>query len=242
MMQSKLLNKHNVSHIITGIDNNLRLETREDYLAEEAADIISKWGVEPRVIYSGQQNHGKNVEYVDGENGEDFYYGKTFKGTDGLITDKKGLAMLVKFADCTPVTLYDPEKEVLAIVHSGWRGTVQEISLEALRQMVEDFGSQVEDVVAYVGPSIDQDNYEVGPEVYDAFKAFENRNSFFEPRREKYMLSNIDATIDSLMRAGIKKENIEIERESTWNSERLHSSRQEGKDYGVNSMWVMLPE
>ena len=74
--------------------------------------------------------------------------------------------------------------------------------------MVMDFSCNREDILAYLGPSIDMDNYEVGEEVYRAFRKFENRDSFFKKKDDKYLLSMIDANLDLLLQSGIKKENI----------------------------------
>jgi hypothetical protein len=130
---------------------------------------------------------------------------------------------------------------VLGAVHSGWRGTVQRISAELIEKMETDFETDRNDLLAYLGPSIDIDNYEVGSEVYDAFSDFKNRDEFFTPKGEKYHLSMSDANRDILLEEGIQKENIEVSRKSTFTSPDLHSSRQEGKDYKLNGIAVMMP-
>lgn len=223
------------------MDLNVRYEKDGQRAEESVQTILERMDIQPEELYTGIQCHGKKVEYADGERGEDFIYGKTFDATDGLYTDKKDVALMVKFADCTPVVLYDPVNEVLGAVHSGWRGTVQRISAKLIRKMEEKFGSDREDLIAYLGPSIDIDNYEVGTEVYEAFSDFKNRDDFFTPKGEKYHLSMTDANLDILLEEGIQKDNIEVSRESTWESPDLHSSRQEGENYQLNSMVVMMP-
>ncbi len=240
-MQAKILTQNGVKNYISGMDLNVRYEKDGKRAEESVQTILERMDVQPEEFYTGIQCHGKRVEYADGERGEDFVYGKTFDATDGLYTDKKDVALMVKFADCTPVVLYDPINEVLGAVHSGWRGTVQRISAELIKKMEENFGSARENLIAYLGPSIDIDHYEVGLEVYDAFTDFENRDEFFTPKGEKYHLSMIDANLDILLQEGLQKENIEVSRESTWESPHLHSSRQEGKDYQLNAMVVMMP-
>jgi len=197
-------------------------------------------GIHPDEIYSGKQCHGNDVAYANGVSGEEFVFGRQFKDTDGLITDKEDVALLIKFADCTPIILFDPETKVHASVHSGWRGTVKQISVRAINKMIHDFDAKKENIIAFVGPSIDIDNYEVGPEVYDAFEDFEDRDSFFKPHGEKYLMSMTDANLSILRNAGIKEENIEVSRNSTFTDEGLHSSRQEGSSYQLNGMITML--
>jgi YfiH family protein len=82
-----------------------------------------------------------------------------------LLTDKAGIPLMQRFADCVPLVLYDPSRRALALAHAGWRGTVQGVALEAVRAMVQAFGSQPSDIIAGVGPSIGPCCYEIGPKV-----------------------------------------------------------------------------
>ncbi|MDZ7834961.1 MAG: hypothetical protein U5K84_06085 [Alkalibacterium sp.] len=75
---------------------------------------------------------------------------------------------------------------------------------------------------------------------HDAFKDFKNRDSFFMPHGEKYKMSMTDANVDILLEAGIKNENMEVERTSTYTSDALHSSRKEGPDYKLNGLLTMI--
>lgn len=86
--------------------------------------------------------------------------------TDAVITDRPGLCVCVKTADCIPVLLYDERRRIVAAVHAGWRGTVARIVLKTLSEM----GSQPEDVHAIIGPGISLDWFEVGDEVYETFR------------------------------------------------------------------------
>lgn len=239
-MDSKLLEEHGLINFIAGAAYNFRHQQTGDTITEQIFRALKEIEIEPQIVYSGNQVHGKQVAYCDGKNGEFFAFGKTFPQTDGLLTDKEAVALLIKFADCTPIVLFDPIKRVHASVHSGWRGTVQRISVEAIEKMEQSFGTKREDLVAFVGPSIDQSHYEVGPEVYEAFMDFEDRNAFFQPAGEKFLLSMTDANLAVLKKAGVKEEQIEVCRESTFTSDRLHSARKEGKNYQLNGMITML--
>lgn len=239
-MHSKLLQTYGVTTKVAGSDYNFRYQTMGKSVVEEIARLTNEIGVEPKVIYTGQQTHSANVVYCDGQNGEDFVFGRTFKDTDGLLTDQSGVGLLIKYADCTPVILFDPVNNVLANVHSGWRGTTQRIAVRAVEKMQRDFGSKPEDLIVYVGPSIDQDSYEVGPEVYAAFSDFSKRDDFFRPQDSKYKLSMLDANVSSLLEAGVRKEHMEVERASTYKDSRLHSARREGANYQLNGLFAMM--
>ena len=222
-MQSKLLSEHGLKNYIAGTDYNFRYQKAGRSVKEDVQKVLSKMTIHPKEIYTGQQVHSANIAYVNGEYGDAFVFGKTFKETDGLITDQP-----------------NPVAQVLASVHSGWRGTTQRISLKAIDKMVNDFKCKKENILVYLGPSIDIDHYEVGSEVYDAFETFENRDQFFRPIGKKYQLSMLDANLDILKGAGIRSENIEIEKASTFTDPRLHSARAEGPDYCLNGMLTMM--
>lgn len=240
-MHSQLLTKHGLINYIAGSDYNFRHKMMGDRLKDEFEKGAAALPEKPQEIYSGTQIHGANIEYCDGSNGQEFLIGRHFDGTDGLITDQPGVALLIKYADCTPIVLYDPIRKVQASVHSGWRGTVQRIGQHALDKMVNDFGSNKADVIAFLGPSIDQDNYEVGPEVYDAFAGFEARDKFFKPRGSKYVLSMIDANYEVMREAGLESHQIEQSSVSTIESDELHSARGEKENYGLNAIITMIP-
>ncbi|WP_423188708.1 peptidoglycan editing factor PgeF [Alkalibacterium sp. f15] len=239
-MHSKLLEKNGLINKVAGSDYNFRYQKAGNKIVEDVDKLLTEMNIKPAEIYTGQQMHTDHVVVVDSENGEDFIYGKTFKETDGLITSRPNVALLIKYADCTPIVLFDPIKSVQAIVHSGWRGTTKKIALKAIDKMETGFGCKREDMLVYVGPSIDQENYEVGPEVYEAFEDFEKRDSFFKPNGEKYKMSMTDANVAILIEAGIKEENMEVERTSTYTDETLHSARQEGAEYQLNGLLTMI--
>lgn len=246
-MNSKLLNEKGLKHIIAGSEYNFRSKTlserelKENYSRlVEAVGNGSGLGLEFGPVYSATQVHGDRIAYVDGSQGEDFVVGKTIPDTDGLITDQVGLPLIIKYADCTPIVLYDPVKKVQASVHSGWRGTVQRIGIKAAQKMVDNFGSDLADLVVYLGPSIDASNYEVGPEVYEAFEKIGSREAYFTPHGEKYLLSNIDAIYHDLLAYGFLAEQIEVAPESTFTDARLHSARGEGSQYGLNAIITVM--
>ena len=92
-------------------------------------------------IVKTNQAHTKNVKYVDkkvNENEPDFGVEK-YNQTDGLVTDKKNLILATTNADCILLLFFDPVNKVIANVHSGWRGTLQRISVEAVKKMKEEF-------------------------------------------------------------------------------------------------------
>ncbi len=79
-----------------------------------------------------------------------------------------GVPVLLRFADCTPILIYDPTLRAFAVVHSGWRGTVKGAARVAVEALAEHYGSRPADLVAAIGPSIGPCCYEVGDDVTEA--------------------------------------------------------------------------
>lgn len=88
-----------------------------------------------------------------------------YKG-DGLVTNVKGVALGIMTADCGPVLFYDPEANVIGACHAGWRGAKAGILQATLKEM-EILGAQRSRIHVSLGPTIQQQNYEVGPEFPD---------------------------------------------------------------------------
>ena len=89
------------------------------------------------------------------------------EATDAVITDRTALCVCVKTADCIPVLLYDTRQRIVAAVHAGWRGTVSRIVQKTIREMKPVHPT---DLHAIIGPGISLEWFEVGDEVYEAFK------------------------------------------------------------------------
>lgn len=242
-MYSKSLSKRGLSNAIGGSAYDFRLANMtEETFITNVKKLSKKAEIQPTEIYSAEQQHTGNISYCSGENGVPFLIGRQLKETDGLITDQLNIALLIKFADCTPLVFYDPIQKVQATVHSGWRGTVAKIGEAAISKMVEDFHVKRGNILAYVGPSIDPNHYEVGAEVYQSFRNLPNREKYFKPYGEKYLLDMASANYELLLQAGISKENIEVAKESTFTDINLHSARQEGPNYQLNAMITCMNE
>lgn len=89
----------------------------------------------------------------------------TYKEVDGIATKERKRPLLLHFADCVPVIIFDPKKIALCIVHAGWKGTAGGIAKNGVRLLVEHFGSNPADIVAAVGPAIGSCCYPTGKEV-----------------------------------------------------------------------------
>jgi YfiH family protein len=88
---------------------------------------------------------------------------------DGHATRAAGVLLTVSVADCIPISLVDPERRAIALLHGGWRGVAAGIVERGLDMLAERSGTRVEMVHMHFGPAICGRCYEVGPEVHEAF-------------------------------------------------------------------------
>lgn len=91
------------------------------------------------------------------------------KAGDGLVLLKKGVAGVIRTADCVPVILWEPQVKIAAIVHAGWRGTALRIAGRAV-SLMKDLGAVPSLIHALIGPSIGPCCYEVKEDVLDHFR------------------------------------------------------------------------
>jgi polyphenol oxidase len=97
--------------------------------------------------------------------------GEPLTETDGLVTDGSDCTLLMRFADCVPVLLYDPVRRAAGIAHAGWKGTVAKVAARAVDSLCAEFGCRPADIRAGIGPSIGPDHYRVGDDVARAVRA-----------------------------------------------------------------------
>ena len=161
-----------------------------------------------------KQRHTAKIKIVTHENGGDGILRLLDENDpyDGLITNEKNLLLCTVEADCVPVYFYDPVKEVIAMVHSGWKGTVQKISEVAIQKMHNTFGSTPTNIKVAIGPHICKDCYEVGQDVFDEFaQAYtkdEMQKIFSRKNDEKFLLNLQEAVKLTLLKNGILNKNI----------------------------------
>ncbi len=126
---------------------------------------------------------------------------------DALVTTTPGLALGVVTADCTPVLLADPVNGVIGAIHSGWKGTAENIS-EATVAAMEALGAKRQHIMATVGPCIAQTSYEVGPELHEIFvskRADYARFFIPSPKAEHYLFDLPGCVVSQLSAAGVQQ-------------------------------------
>jgi len=147
----------NVGHLV-GDDHEL-VEANHDL-------IYRALGISRGDVATAHQVHGSRVALAGPED-----RGLVIPATDALITDAPGVALMLRFADCLPVLLYDPVRRAIGLAHAGWKGAVKGIAAKTASAMVEAYGSRPADIIAGLGPCIGPCCYQVGTEVIELVKA-----------------------------------------------------------------------
>jgi YfiH family protein len=129
-------------------------------VAENHARIYAHLDLESMRIVTPHQVHSNRVVAVSAGDA-----GQSLSSTDGLVTGTPLIGLLLRFADCQPILLYDPVRHALGLVHAGWRGVAQGIASRAVEAMQEAFGSEPQDLLAGLGPAIGPCCYVVGDNV-----------------------------------------------------------------------------
>lgn len=86
------------------------------------------------------------------------------QATDAMVTQEKNIFLSIVTADCVPVLFYDPNNKIIAVAHAGWKGTLIKLPQKLANFMIQEFSSQVQDILCYLGPSIGECCYSVQPD------------------------------------------------------------------------------
>lgn len=198
-----------------------------------------------KVVLS-HQTHTTNVRLVTKEDaGKGTVRERDYTDVDGLITNEPGLPLVTFYADCVPLYFADLKNKAIGLSHSGWRGTVGRMGEQTLKAMHEAFGTNPQDVIAAVGPSICGECFEVGSEVVAEFaNAFSKEQMKLLCHAGNGDRSYIDlwkANRIVLEEAGIPEQNISVTNLCTrCNPDLLYSHRIMGAQRGNLAAVLMI--
>lgn len=202
------------------------VESNFDILANEIE-------IQKSNIITAYQTHQDKIVCVD----RDFVLlsqveqDKQLNGVDALITDQKDICVGVTTADCVPILLYDPIHQACAAIHAGWKSTVKCIISSTITEMKMSFGTDAKDLQVVIGPSISQPVFEVGEEVLQQFIDARFATDEFAIRNPTTAKPHIDlqeANLQLLLKAGVAKNNVYIDKTCTFSSDIYFSARRQG--------------
>ena len=129
------------------------------------------------------------------------------------MTNEPGIVLFTYYADCVPLYFVDTVKKVIALSHSGWKGTVNRMGKVTVDKMVSEYGCDRKDIICAIGPSICRKCYEVSEDVASAFaKEFSGHECeiLIEKGGGKYQLDLWKSNEIVLRDAGILPEHLAV--------------------------------
>ncbi len=201
-------------------------DTRENII-ENRRRIFAAVSRPVEGIYDVWQVHSSRVVCTDRSRPLNLPHEKA----DAIITDRPEITLFMRFADCVPIFLFDPMHKVVAIVHAGWKGTVNKIVSRSVEAMHDRYQTQGADILAGIGPSIGPDHYEIGADVLKrVHRAFgEDAPELLFQNGDRTYLDLWKANAINLRRSGVKE--IEISgictacRTTDWYSHRAENGK-----------------
>ena len=173
-------------------------DEREAVLANRAL-AAAYFSVKPTHLATPYQIHSPNVVIIDKPIGENR------PTVDAVVTATPGIAVGVLTADCSPVLFSDPSSGIVAAAHAGWKGATEGV-LENTIAAMQSLGASKTNIIAVLGPTICQKNYEVGPEFVENLMRLSSDNSKYlipstKPKHAMFDLANY--VVERLSRAGV---------------------------------------
>ncbi len=209
-----------------------RTAVSENYrLLAEALEI------DPMAFVATHQTHTTNVLQIkEKDKGAGVTKARTYQDVDGLITNEKGVHLVIFGADCVPVFLLDTKQKAIGLAHCGWRGTANRMAERIVTRMTEVYGTNPADIVAGIGPSIGKCCFQVDDPVVALFRkqiAFADEIIFDDvTEKGKYKIDLWETNKRLLQDCGVKQ--IEVAGLCTMcDTERFYSHRKMGEQRGV---------
>lgn len=168
---------------------------------------------ESRLVFSDQVHTTKIYSVTEADCGKGITRESDIIGVDGLVTDQPGIPLITFYADCVPLFFFDPVQGVVALAHSGWRGTAARIGRLMIEYMEQNYHSRAEDILCAIGPSICRQCYEISEDVAEEFQKGFSAEQYAEFMQDtgngKYHLDLWKVNQYVLLEAGITKEHLE---------------------------------
>ncbi len=158
----------------TGVLKGLNVGlNKDDPHATENRKLIAK-DFSTGSIYTPQQTHSNIVHILDD-------IPELPLTGDAYVSNKKGICIGVRTADCVPILFHDPISNIIGAIHAGWKGAVSDIVKNTVAAFKSLGTQKSKDITAAIGPCIWQDSYEVQQDFLDNFSESE-QESFFKRR------------------------------------------------------------
>ena len=144
---------------------NMGFNTADENVIKNRDIVVKSLGTKVCEIIPTQV-HKTDIALIDEALDQRIFVGEY----DALVTKRKNVLLTTCHADCLAVYLYDKENKVIGLAHAGWKGTLGKIAVKTLQKMCKELGANEKTTIAAISPGISKCCFEVGTEVYEAFK------------------------------------------------------------------------
>ncbi len=210
------------------------------YLVKQNLKIAKdRIGKKTKKIFLIHQIHSNKFIFID----KNFQLYKKKIKADAIITNQKRLPIAVLTADCVPILLHDEKKNIVAAIHSGWRGAYKGIVNKVIKFMLKK-GCKRENITAAIGPCIAQKNYNVKKDFQRKFLKKDKKNILFFKKKQKNIYFDLPNYVNSQLKlnkiSNIDRINIDtFDKKNNFFSAR-RSLRLKHGDYGRNISIIMI--
>lgn len=224
--------------------NNMALHACEniDDIINNRKQLAAKLQIPIEQFVCTNQTHSANFYHVTKQ---DAGRGATnlttaIPNTDALYTYEPNIVLHSFTADCVPVLFYHETNGLIGAIHSGWQGTVKEITLKLFQHLKQHEACDLAQIHVQIGPALSQEKFEVDEDVYTKFKQLGYADTFiyYKETTNKYHIDNQQVVKKQCERAGIPSSQIQIDETCTFQSTSGFSYRQDRK-CGRHASFIM---
>lgn len=195
-------------------------------LKDDYDRIAVKLKVLSSQIYYVDQIHSNRVVYLSSSMSL-----ADMPAADAIVTDRKNVYIGVRTADCVPILVFDPERQIVAAIHAGYKGLLNGVIQNTINLMTSNFSSKPENLTVTIGPHICVDHYEVGFEVIQMFRdRYHERFVFTMEPGSKPHLNLSHTALMILEDCGVDPDNLEDLNLCTYENEDLFFSYRRQKE------------
>lgn len=214
-------------------DNNTALHACQDstVILNNRSILAKSIGYSTEDFVYANQTHSANFHRVTradiGRGATD--QATAIPNTDALYTTERDIVLAGFMADCVPVLFSNKVAGVVGVIHSGWQGTVKEITPTLLRHLIEVEGCLPENFEVIIGPALSQEKFEVDRDVSDKFYALTLAEPWisFNETTGKYHIDNQQVVKAQCEEVGIPTDAITVDPMCTFQDETGFSYRQD---------------
>jgi len=217
--------------LYTSLNCGLGSDDKRENVLKNLNLVSQKIGCKDELLITLNKTHSNKVVYFENKSSI-----KNKLSGDAIVTKIKNVGIGILAADCAPILLYDPQKKIIGCIHSGWKGALNGVIRNTVKKF-EELNSNIDSLIAVIGPCIGKENYEVKIDFYEKFVNQEPKYEFFFKKivRDKYIFDLRGFINNKISNLNIKNiENIEMDTFTAW--ETFYSYRRScfnnEKEYG----------